>query len=343
MDQPVSLRSVFERWRAANKRAEGTYKLRDCALNALAKFGIVTLNDACNPGHVAAYIEARGAAGKHERTIAKEVVTITVLLDYLCKTRELDRSVYHAIVELCPKPKRKKKYSATTLEEHECDLLYKTLLALGQKEAALALRIVQYAGLRTSETVGLCVEHIDFGRKHILVRADSRVRGIAGHKTGERLVPLVRELVEVLKESNLPERGPIFPCTRATKTNRTVRHADTFRLAFRLAAKVAGITMPIDFKILRRTRETTWAALPDMKRNYLSMIMGHDATIGEEVYQRVRAGYDACCETPQPHKTTKAMKAPQGFTPTRALTPAEVAELQALERELLARRDREAT
>lgn len=344
MDAEItSLRSVYERWKKATPRAEGTYRLREVALRVLAKGGIVSLKDATTPRLVANYIEARSAADMNVRTIIRDVITITVLLRYLVKTHELERKVYDSIIELCPKPKKRKKFSAEILELGEIEDLHRAAVALELRETALAIRIVQHAGLRTGELLGLCAEHFDWKRKHIVVRFDARVKGSTGHKTGERLVPLVRELFEYL-QGKLPERGPVFPCTRFTKTGRTVKSAEFLREGLRRAARLAGLTdKRIDYRILSRTRETTWAANPNMPRAYLGLIMGHDPEVGETSYQRMHDGYNPVCETPSNHKTTPTQKRPQGFTPTRALTPAEVAELQALERAILARRDREAT
>lgn len=336
-----TLRDAYERWRNATDRAKGTYMVREVALRCLERGGIVTLEHARDPRMVAAFCEARLAAGCARRTIARDVVTITVILEYLRKAGELCRADVDLIRDLIPKVRKQKSRTCTILEVLECDRLAAIARDLGYPQTEMAIRIVQWAGLRTGELVGLCAEHVDFARRHVRVVHDSRVRGRTGLKTGERLVPLCRELRDFL-QGKLPSSGPIFPCTRMTRSGRTVVSNECLREGLRRAARLSGIKgKKIDFKILRRTRETTWASHPKVTRADLSEWMGHGMDVGEDFYLAARAGYAESCETPEDlsFKTTSVLRHEQGRTTTVLLAEEELERLRAIEQAYLSLRN----
>lgn len=117
--------------------------------------------------------------------------------------------------------------------------LDKILRATTRERDRLMLLLARFMGLRVSEIVKLCVEHLDFSRKFLMVRE--------GKGKKDRCLPLAAWLVGPLRGwVGSRKSGPVFPSPRGGRlTTRAVQY-----LVKRLAVK-AGVPGAAQARLFR--------------------------------------------------------------------------------------------
>jgi integrase len=361
------LRDVLEKWHRASGNQDSSLKQYYVCLNVAAAHGITTVANILDVARVARFVDAR-LQKVVPKTVEQNVNALVNILRYLERTKEVPPGSADDLAALKPRVVAPVLYEADTLTEKEWRALLEHAPAINA-QITLVVALVFYAGLRINEVQQLAREHLDFDAR--VIRLPWRT------KNGRpRAVPMIRELVAFLQredhEGRLPALGLLLPSQRRPgPISKQKAYDDLDKLAFR-----AAITRPIDFRVIRATRESIWAD-QGVDPRALAIAMGHSEAVSRTFYQKVKKGYDTSFETkpgaeavvvelpnidefekpaPKPSRAaskdetaridtpslnTKKMRAgPQGRTTTVKLKGDDLARMQAAERALVKARKR---
>jgi len=143
------------------------------------------------------------------------------------------------------------------------------------------ISIAYYGGLRLKEVVNLRWEHVNLKRRTIVV---------TDTKSGqERTVPILRELLEILKTwkklNDKPEKGLVFPSEKAHYEGAKMSK-NNISMVYRKYVKDAKIKTSTNFHGLRHTAGTNFMRM-GYDINEVAKILGHSSLEVTRMYEHL--------------------------------------------------------
>jgi integrase len=261
------------------------------SLRGLQRVGIVTLADCTGPRVAAALDERLKTVGVG--TANNELVALVSTLRWVARR---DPALLARLAELealrLPEPEAQPPETWTPLE-------WQTVEAAAARIAPwlpLACAITTLAGLRRNEARTICREDVILDEKVLLV-VRRRDRELKTGSSSQREVSLCPRLLEILRDANLPESGPIFPARTAASTQPYVS-METWKRAMRKLSRETGL-----HATWTRGRRSfiTWAIKSGVPQPDVERAAGHvDGEMIRRHYYGWRRGYVPAFERLKP-------------------------------------------
>lgn len=289
----MKLTDALERWECSTERAFRTRESYRRDVRRLTKAGFRKVSDV-TPERLAEYVRGRLGAVR-PASINRELAGLYAALGCLERASEFPEALLRQLRRQKVPVKAKRRLGATFLKPDERARLIEAAKARSAWVGVM-VQLAIYSGMRAGELCRLRWQDVRLDdRPEIRVRFLPEIGEHGTLKTGERVVPVCRELKAALLEWKLATGGEgyLFRLTspQATVAFRRVRHIRRELRAVRKTADLEWVT----FHVLRHTRATMWAmsGVPLIK---VSCWLGHSLQVCQAFYLGLLEGYDPDCE-----------------------------------------------
>jgi len=309
MEGNVTLISIFMRWCRVVERAAATRESYGFALRRLEREGWFATVEDVTVERLARFVAAR-AEGVKATTINGDLDAIFVCLGLLERENAFPLERLRELRRQRVLVQRPRRFTAPSLAFDQVEDLCLAARAIASEpkpkggrvsagRGDLFLRVAFLAGLRGGELARVAWEEIDLSRRRLRVRFRPELGRAGAAKTGERTVPLCRELVELLELERaqvLLERGEasgfLFRHGSRARRNACAGRKTLWR-ELKVACARSGIRAT--FHLTRHTRASTWLQA-GVSLAKVAKWLGDDPETIARFYGGLVEGYDADCE-----------------------------------------------